>query len=74
MQNKGRERGEKKREREREREKEETREREFPASIARGRRMLRAQSRPGHQLLFAVAGESREKAENGKLFKRATTQ
>ena len=36
--------------------------------------MLRAQSQPGHQLLFAVAGESREEAENGKLFKRASTQ
>lgn len=37
-------------------------------------RMLRAQSQPGHRLLFAVAGESHGEAENGKLFKRASTQ
>lgn len=37
-------------------------------------KMLGAQSQSGHRLLFAVACESREKAENGKLFKRASTQ
>lgn len=31
-------------------------------------------SQSEQQLLFAVAGESREEAENGKLFNRATTQ